>query len=201
MNSIFLKFSPLFHCDYGRITNGYKTVTKSVKKLLKNDNIEKSGYNSVIYLDFFLRWWYNIARKRKVNKNSSLNFMIETSSSNFQSPRFLPGTLDLWGIFRLLRIITFRRCKDSVKNIHSIASACGRKCPENAAVIAFADSPANFLRSLLASRNFQKPLEFLSRIWYYLVTEKTRNSYFTERMRRKLRSAHGNGWAMGCHGN
>lgn len=156
MNSIFLKFSPLFHCDYGRITNGYKTVTKSVKKLLKNDNIGKTGYNSVIYLDFLLRWWYNIARKRKANKNSSLNFMIETSSSNFQSPRFLPGTLDLWGIFRLLRIITFRRCKDSVKDIHSNASACGRKCPENAAVIAFADSPAIFCALFAHFKKFPK---------------------------------------------
>ena len=50
-----MKFSLLFHCVYGEITKGYKTVTEFAEKLLKNDNAGKSGYNVVIYIDFFSR--------------------------------------------------------------------------------------------------------------------------------------------------
>ena len=63
MNSLFSKFSLLFHCDYGQITKGYKTVTELTEKLLKNDNAGKSGYNLVIYIDFSGGRCYNIYRK------------------------------------------------------------------------------------------------------------------------------------------
>ena len=68
------------------------------KKLLKNDNLSKSGYNSVIYLDFSLREWYNIARKRKkLPKNSSIDFMIETLILQFPNPPVFAGVFGFVG--------------------------------------------------------------------------------------------------------
>lgn len=68
MNSLFFKFSLFFHCDYGGITKGYKTVTEIAEKLLKNDNVRKSGYNVVIYIDFLRRGCYNIYRKQNTRE-------------------------------------------------------------------------------------------------------------------------------------
>jgi len=44
------------------MTNGYKTVTKSGEKLLKNYRIRISGYNPVIYIDFSFLVCYNMFR-------------------------------------------------------------------------------------------------------------------------------------------
>ena len=47
------------------MTKGYKTVTKSGEKLLKYYRIRISGYNPVIYIDFFSGVCYNMFRNTR----------------------------------------------------------------------------------------------------------------------------------------